>query len=291
MNHTKEHFFMNFKTKKSILKIYLFAAIAAAIGFTIWRTWLLKEYCNPYDMSFQDGALPALQAFEYTLLAVLAALVTCVFFVKKTQFGLFGARASTTSISICAICGFMLLAVGILALVYYPAEILDFSDSNTKAYRIFHIISLVFMFLSSLYFLGRASVSLKNSPSIATLSLSLPCFCIAYLVTSYFDSVRPLLDFNRVTSEIAFIAVLMFMLSEARLATDQGSYPFRFAASLASIVCISAYITPLLALAAFWEMDMSLSLLTDVSLVAILFYVVFAAFNAIRTLEPDKTEN
>jgi len=280
---------MSFKTKKSVLKIYLFLAIASALGFAVWRTLLLQEHCNPYDMTFQDGALAALQACEYALLAACALLSTCIIFVQKIKFRLFGARSSTTSVAICAFCGFMLLAVAILSLAYYPSEIFDLGGEDTF-YRIFYVISLIFMFGTALYFLGRASTTLKNSHSIATLSLALPCFCIAYLVTMYFDQDLPLLDFNRVTSQIAFIAVLMFMLSEARLATDQGSYSFRFAASLISIVCICAYIIPLLVLAAFWEMSMSLSLLTEVSLVAILFYVVFAAFNAIRTLEP-KEEN
>jgi hypothetical protein len=42
---------------------------------------------------------------------------------------------------------------------------------------------------------------------------------------------------------------------------------------------------PLLLLSAFWEMSITLSILTDISLVAILLYAVFAAFNAIRTLK------
>ena len=276
---------MNFKTKKLILKIYLFLAVIAAIGFSLWRIFLLKEHCNPYDMSFQDGALPALQAFEYALLAVCAVLATCVFFARKIKFGHFGARNSTTSVSICAISGFALAAVGVLSLVYYSGEIFDFSDNSVLPYRIFFIISLALMFFTALYFLGRASVSLKNSPSIATLSLFFPCFCIAYLASSYFNAELPLLDFNRVTAQIAFISVLMFALSEARLATEQGSYAFRFAVSLVCVVCACAYIIPLLALMAFWEISMSLSLMTEISLACILIYAVFAAFNAVRTLE------
>lgn len=276
---------MKFKTKKSILKLYLLLAIVASFVLSVWRILLLKEHCNPYDMSFQDGALPELELFEYTLLAVVAVLSTCIFFVRKTKFGLFGARASTTSVSICAISGFITATVGVLALVRYSDEIFDFSDETAMPYHIFYVISLAFMFISALYLLGRASISLKNSPSIGTLSLALPCFAIAYLVTLYFDSELPLLDFNRVTAEMAFIAALMFSLSEARLATNQGSYPFRFAASLATIVCVCAHIVPLLALTAFWEISMNLSLLTEISLAGILVYALFAAFNAIRTLE------
>jgi hypothetical protein len=276
---------MNFKAKKSILKIYLFIAIAVGAGLTVWRTVLLKEYCNPYDMSFQDGALPALELFEYVLLAVLALLATSAIFLRKTEFGLFGARASTTSVSICAICGFILAVVGVFAMFCFPYEIFDFYDEALKTYHIFLLITVALMFVSALYFFGRASTALKNSPSVATLSLALPCFAIAYLISSYFNADLPLLDFNRVTSEIAFICVLMFMLSEARLATDQRSYPFRFAASLITIVSVCSYIAPLLLLAAFWEMDISLSLLMEVSLVPVLFYATFAAFNAIRTLK------
>lgn len=276
---------MNFKTKKTILKIYLFLSVIATIAFSVWRILLLKEYCNPYDMSFQDGALPALKAFEYALLAVCALLSSCIFFAKKIKFGHFGARISTTSVSICAISGFALAAVGILSLIYYADIIFDFSDDALLLYRIFQIATLALMFLTALYFLGRASVSLKNSPSIATLSLLFPCFCIAYLACSYFNSELPLLDFNRVTSQISFIAVLMFALSEARLATDQGSYPFRFAASIVCVVCASAYIIPLLALVAFWEIGMSLTLMMEISLACILIYAVFAAFNAVRTMK------
>ena len=281
---------MNFQSKKSILKIYLLLALAAGIALAVWRAVLLKEHCNPYDMSFQDGVLPTLEAFEYTLLAVLALLSTSAIFVSKTRFGLFGARASTTSIAICALCGFMLAAVGTLAMLCFPDEIFDFYDETLKSYHGFLLATVAFMLISALYFLGRASTALKNSPSVSALSLALPCFAMLYLVSSYFNPERPLLDFNRVTSEIAFICVLMFMLSEARLAIGEGSYPFRFAASLITIVAVCSYILPLLLLAAFWEMDMSLALLSECSLVPILFYATFAAFNAIRTLEPKEDE-
>ncbi len=279
---------MNIKTKKTLLKIYLFLAILAAVMLTVWRTVLLKEHCNPYDMSFQDGSLNALKAFEYSLLAVSALLATSAFFVRKVKFGLFGARASTTSVAVCALCGFMLGAVGILTVFYYPGEIFGLSAESSATYRVFHIATIALMFVTALYFLSRASTAMKNSPSVATLSLALPCFCIAYLLASYLNTDIPLLDFNRVTSELAFIAALMFMLSEARLATYRGGYAFRFASSLACIVCICAHIVPLLLLSAFWEMSITLSILTDISLIAILLYAVFAAFNAIRTLKEDE---
>jgi hypothetical protein len=279
---------MNIKTKKTLLKIYLFLAILAAVMLTVWRTVLLKEHCNPYDMSFQDGSLNALKAFEYSLLAVSALLATSAFFVRKVKFGLFGARASTTSVAVCALCGFMLGAVGILTVFYYPGEIFGLSAESSATYRVFHIATIALMFVTALYFLSRASTAMKNSPSVATLSLALPCFCIAYLLASYLNTDIPLLDFNRVTSELAFIAALMFMLSEARLATYRGGYAFRFASSLACIICICAHIVPLLLLSAFWEMSITLSILTDISLIAILLYAVFAAFNAIRTLKEDE---
>ena len=279
---------MNIKTKKTLLKIYLFLAILAAVMLTVWRTVLLKAHCNPYDMSFQDGSLNALKAFEYSLLAVSALLATSAFFVRKVKFGLFGARASTTSVAVCALCGFMIGAVGILTVFYYPGEIFGLSAESSATYRVFHIATIALMFVTALYFLSRASTAMKNSPSVATLSLALPCFCIAYLLASYLNTDIPLLDFNRVTSELAFIAALMFMLSEARLATYRGGYAFRFASSLACIVCICAHIVPLLLLSAFWEMSITLSILTDISLIAILLYAVFAAFNAIRTLKEDE---
>ena len=279
---------MNIKTKKTLLKIYLFLAILAAVMLTVWRTVLLKEHCNPYDMSFQDGSLNALKAFEYSLLAVSALLATSAFFVRKVKFGLFGARASTTSVAVCALCGFMLGAVGILTVFYYPGEIFGLSAESSATYRVFHIATIALMFVTALYFLSRASTAMKNSPSVATLSLALPCFCIAYLLASYLNTDIPLLDFNRVTSELAFIAALMFMLSEARLATYRGGYAFRFASSLACIICICAHIVPLLLLSAFWEMSITLSILTDISLIAILLYAVFAAFNAIRTLKEEE---
>ena len=86
---------MKFKTKKSILKLYLLLAIVASFVLSVWRILLLKEHCNPYDMSFQDGALPELELFEYVLLAIVAVLSTCIFFVRKTKFGLFGACEDT----------------------------------------------------------------------------------------------------------------------------------------------------------------------------------------------------
>ncbi|MGN1095392.1 MAG: hypothetical protein ACI4QR_03285 [Eubacteriales bacterium] len=113
----------------------------------------------------------------------------------------------------------------------------------------------------------------------------IPLYSLVYLVASYFNKGYTYNDFNRVTCHISFIAIILFFLSEARLAIGKNSYAFHFVMSLICIICISAYILPLLFLSAFWEMSFSASLVFELSEIAVLIYAIYSASYALYSLK------
>jgi hypothetical protein len=71
----------------------------------------------------------------------------------------------------------------------------------------------------------------------------------------------------------------------------QESYAFHFATALAFIVAGSAYVIPMLALVFFWEINMSLTTMTELSFIGFIIYAAFSAANSVRTLEKAKKES
>ncbi len=278
---------MNIKTKKTVLTAYTLLALAAGIGFAIYRTVLLKNYYDPYNFSYEPGSGGAFRTFEYIIIFVALLALTSAFFAKKAKIQLFSARSSTTSVSICAICGFVFATIAIISLVYYHDVMFVFNAGNLAG-SLLRIASVFSMLFAALYFLLCASTKVTGSEtSKASLSISLPLFAIFYLSHLYFDTTLMFQDTNRVMGQVAFISVLAFFVSEANIATGHTAYGLHFATSLACIICVSAYILPILSLVAFWEMSISPIFLIDFSTVGILLYAIFSAFNAIRTLEEN----
>ena len=275
---------MALKTKKNIMTVYTVLAILAGLGLSVYRTILLKQHYDPYDASFEHGSREVFSVFEYMLLAVSLICLTAVFFAMGSKFQLFSARSSTTSISICAVCGVVPLAIVIFVLAFHHGEIFNFR-SNGAIYRVLFISAIFLMLISSLYFLGCASTALAKSRAKASLSLALPLFGLTYLTATYLNEDLIFYDSNRITCILASIFIMLFFLAESKVATSGAGYAFHFAASLACIVAVSAYIIPILVLVAFWEISMSLPTVTELSFIGILIYAVFSAVNSIRTLE------
>lgn len=287
MKKTKGSIFiiMNIKTKKSVLTAYALFSLAVGIGLAIYRTVLLKNYYDPYNQSFEPGSGGTFRALEYVLLILALITLTSLFFTKNTHFQLFSVRASTTSVSICAVCGFIFAAIAAISLIYYSEVIFDFRMGSIGA-SLMRVAAIFCMFFVAMYFLACASTMFSGKKNHkAALSLSLPLFAIFYLSHLYFDTTLMFQDTNRIMGQVAFISVLAFFVSEANIATGHTAYSLHFATSLACIVCVCTYVLPILSLVAFWEMSISTIFLIDFSAVGILLYALFSAFNAIRTLE------
>ena len=284
------NFTMSIKTKKTALWVYTVLSLIAGLAFTVYRTVLLKQNYDPYTESFEHGAAGIFRTYEYALIAVSLILATSVFFIKKDKVQLFSARYSTTSVSVCAVCGFIFAATAILIAVNHSDSIFNFY-SNSPAHNVLYIMALFAMLISAFYFIGCASTMMQKSCAKPYLSLFPTLFCALYMGASYFDSEYLFYDFNHVTSQIAFMSMMLFLLSEANLATSQNAYGLHFAMSLACIVCVSAHIIPLLLLVSFWEINLTISITTELVSIGVLIYAMLSAFNAIRTLETDQGEN
>ena len=140
------------------------------------------------------------------------------------------------------------------------------------------------MFFVSFYFFVSSSVVLANSKLRSPLSMSLPLYALFYLVASYFNNELMYNDFNRITSHISVIAMILLFLAQVRAEIGRPSYGFRFISSLMCIICISSHILPLIILAAFWQIDFSVSIIYEMAEIAVLLYAVYTAFKSVKCL-------
>ena len=76
---------MALKTKKTIMTVYTVLAVLASLGFSVYRTILLKQHYDPYDASFEHGSREVFSVFEYTLLAVSLICLTAAFFAMGSK--------------------------------------------------------------------------------------------------------------------------------------------------------------------------------------------------------------
>lgn len=278
---------MNIKNKKKILLTYMAAALIAGFSLAVYRTILIQQNYDPYGASFEHGTASLFRAYEYSLIVISLILATSVFFMKKCRVQLFSARYSTTSVLVCAICGFIFAAIAILLIANYRHVIFTVY-SAIPLHNVLYVCALICLFPIALYFIGCASTGMRSSGIKAYLSLSLPLFCAFYIGASYFDPDYIFYDFNRITGQLAFISMMIFMLSEANLATGHMAYGLYFASALACIVCVCAHTVPLLILVSFWEMDLTVAITTEFASIGALIYAITSAFNSIRTLEEAK---
>ncbi len=280
---------MSMKTKKTVLTVYALLALAAGVGLAIWRTVLIKNYYDPYNFTFEPGSGGTFRTFEYIVLLIALIALTSVIFAKQTSFRLFSARASTTSVAICAVCGFVFATIAILIILFYDITI-EFNSVNF-AFSLLRLAAVISMIFVSLYFLLCASTMvIGKETSKSALSLSLPIFALLYLTYLYFDTTLMFHDTNRIMGQVAFISILAFFVSEANITTGHMAFGWHFATSLACIVCVCAYILPMLFLVAFWEIKVTQELLMDFSSIGVLLYAIFSAFNAIRTMEKEEAK-
>lgn len=272
---------MSLKTKKTGLYLCAFFSIVIGTVLTVWRTFLLQNHYDPYHGSFENGSRDIFRAFEYILIfAALLSLISLIF----TRGASFSSceKPTTLSIFVKVLCGCIFFTVAILIAISLNKK-LSFS-SNTVIYKVFITLSIIMMFFVSFYFFVSSSVVLANSKLRSPLSMSLPLYALFYLVASYFNNELMYNDFNRITSHISVIAMILLFLAQVRAEIGRPSYGFSFLSSLICIICISSHILPLIILAAFWQIDFSVSIIYEMAEIAVLLYAVYTAFKSVKCL-------
>ncbi len=280
---------MLMSTKKAVLKVYAFLALAVGLGLAICRTVLLKNYYDPYKSTFEPGSGGTFRIFEYIVIFLSLLALTSIFFSKNMRFQIFSARSSATSVAICTVCALLFLTLATVLMLFY--DVLLIFDSPNLVLAILRVAAFLSMISVACYFLScsaeNASIKFGKKCRKATLSLYLPLFALFYLTYLYFDTTLMYHDTNKIMGQVAFISVLAFFLAEANIATGHKAYSWHFATSLVCIICVSAYILPILFLVSFWEMKVTEAFLTDFALIGVLLYAIFSAFCAARTMERE----
>lgn len=278
---------MNIKNKKTILTLYTVIAMIAGASLAIWRTVLLKQTFDPYDGTFELGSGKTLLMFEYILLLASAVAATSFFFIKGTSFKRASSKDSAAASYIYLACGLILATVALISLVYYFGDI--FAIKNNSGFtKIGTPTAFILLLFAAVYFFVSAKPKYEEQSFKTVLSFAAPLFVIAYVIASYFNSDFVYNDFNRITCHLAFLAILLFSLSESNMLLNRPAFALRFISSLLCIILIPAYIVPMTLLASFWEVSFSSTLLFEFSQVAFLVYAVYSAIHAISHLEPCK---
>ncbi len=275
---------MNIKNKKTILTLYTVIAMIAGASLAIWRTVLLKQTFDPYDGTFELGSGKTLLMFEYILLLASAVAATSFFFIKGTSFKRASSKDSAAASYIYLACGLILATVALISLVYYFGDI--FAIKNNSGFtKIGTPTAFILLLFAAVYFFVSAKPKYEEQSFKTVLSFAAPLFVIAYVIASYFNSDFVYNDFNRITCHLAFLAILLFSLSESNMLLNRPAFALRFISSLLCIILIPAYIVPMTLLASFWEVSFSSTLLFEFSQVAFLVYAVYSAIHAISHLE------
>lgn len=278
---------MNIKNKKTILTLYTVIAMIVGASLAIWRTVLLKQTFDPYDGTFELGSGKTLLMFEYILLLASAVVATSYFFMKGTSFKKLSSKESPAAQYIYLACGIILATVGLISLVYYFGDI--FAIKNNSGFtKIGTPIAFILLFFVAVYFFVSSQPKYEDQSFKTILSFAAPLFVIAYVIASYFNSDFVYNDFNRITCHLAFLAILLFSLSESNLLLNRPAFALRFISSLLCIILIPTYIVPMTLLAAFWEVSFSSTLLFEASQIAFFVCAVYSAISTIYNLEPCK---
>ena len=271
---------MNIKTKKSILVLYTVLAFVLGVIFAVWRTVLLKQNYDPYDGTFELGSGDILQTCEYFLIFAVLLMLTALFFMKGISFKRFGERYSTASLSVFIICGIVTITATVLSVI----DMLFGTRSNSFVTKLFTVLSFITVIFVIAYFFMSALPQYSNNRIKLVFSLIIPVFILCYLVASYFNTDFVYNDFNRISCHISLLSILFFSLSEASLSLGRKAHIFNFMTTLICFVCIPAYIIPLIALAAFWEVQFTAILLFEIFQIAFLIYATASALSAVKTI-------
>ena len=224
----------------SRLRVFLGAAVALTVIAALLRILALAFAYDPEPGYFRGGALPAV-ANALTVIAVLICLSTLFLFPKNSPKGALNDGGAPYFVSVFA--AFVLIAdFGYRAIRFtdaaYRAEFAYLftggsGSSNTRILRITGVITLLIM-LSSLasavsFFLradGRkrekaAGGGMRNARIL--FGLAPPVRAVCGMTLLYFDMTSVMNGANRMISELALIAAMLFLLFEDRFEiSDSG---------------------------------------------------------------------
>ena len=262
--------------RRTSFYIYLAVLAVLTLALSAYRSVALMRSVSECDSVkvFSEGFYTSHTVYKISIpvFAVISALALIFAKGKKT---VTFSPAEGKGIRIAAlICGIGFAVCGVMMLISLIPEL------STGGFGLFNFARLVCALLTipcAIYFINVYAGFLSEG-KIWIFALSLPVWATLMIVTEYFDTYFAFNNPLRVSGNVAFAAVILFMLFEARanLAYPCGRF---YMAILAALPCMAAlHIIPILAalpgiLGSGLEF-FSFELLSDIIFLPLLVYMV-----------------
>lgn len=204
----------------------LVASVALAVVSTVVRSVLtLTALDTTYGVYKHGNILPTVyHAVLATALVALVIFAVCKAPKRSPEYT--RPQSAFTTFASC-VCAFMLIANTLISAyhtIYYIVEnhaILAEYDKlklfmTDEAPLVFSIIEICFAIPAIIYFIGLVGSQTKRTGVLALTSLSPIAWCALCLIRVYFDNSALQVSPNKIMSELAFLAAMIYFLSEAR---------------------------------------------------------------------------
>ncbi len=282
------------RTKKFLFG-YFIAAIAAGIGFAVWRTILMVRYYDPYMNEYALEARSSLKTFGFLLFFVLLLIGTAAFFFIRIgflkcnyEFPEFSAANHQATTFTSSLLGFLFLAISVFLLLSLPVMLLP---SVYVIFRYAQLAAYILLFFVSAYFLVNAAGSPRFAKAKKVLAFAPPLWGIAFLIASYTNPDYLFKDFNHTLCNVSLCALTFFFLYEAQSSATGKPTAAYLIFALLSLVTSMAYIVPNFILLAYWELSSELNFIFEAVELGAVIYTAAVAFYLIRSLTPVKNLN
>lgn len=231
--------------RRTSFYIYLAVLAVLTLALSAYRSVALMRSVSECDSVkvFSEGFYTSHTVYKISIpvFAVISALA--LIFAKGKKTVTFSPAEEKGSRIAALICGIGFAVCGVMMLISLIPEM------STGGFGLFNFARLVCALLTipcAIYFINVYAGFLSEG-KIWIFALSLPVWATLMIVTEYFDTYFAFNNPLRVSGNVAFAAVILFMLFEARanLAYPCGRF---YMAILAALPCMAAlHIIPILA--------------------------------------------
>lgn len=231
--------------RRTSFYIYLAVLAVLTLALSAYRSVALMRSVSECDSVkvFSEGFYTSHTVYKISIpvFAVISALA--LIFAKGKKTVTFSPAEGKDSRIAALICGIGFAVCGVMMLITLIPEM------STGGFGLFNFARLVCALLTipcAIYFINVYAGFLREG-KIWIFALSLPVWATLMIVTEYFDTYFAFNNPLRVSGNVAFAAVILFMLFEARanLAYPCGRF---YMAILAALPCMAAlHIIPILA--------------------------------------------
>lgn len=217
-------------TKKKLTTLLLVFSVLSAILSVISRIYLTYTKLDSEFGVYQRGATIVTVYHIILVLVCIAILVVALAFTKNVSRDYFPSTSAGTTFT-ASVTAFLLLASLFISLYYIVVQ-----KSPVLA---FDAVELLISFPTIIFFLRAGVSKTKNSVLTAFLSFCPILWSTVCVIRVYFDSSILMTSPNRIMNQIAFIAAMLYFLTESRIHLGISNNRFHVA---------TAAVTPILLL-------------------------------------------